>query len=241
MEKVIVFHPNTANETRIRYKAPTSTCISCGTDGAPLRKVTNEYLCTPCRGKIDYKLICKRTAMDVYDLTWADLAMAHAQGKIQCKKTPNWKNKNADPINLYYEKEIQRLAQMKQNGTLDWDGDDIASRQPHMPVVSSEYKEIPFYSSSASTNSNSSSSTTSSGRFGATVAHSDTYSDTYSRSDYSKDSHQRTYLPASKPYTKPFSKSASKPKHYSTHSPSGSYKSIDTTERHVDLRSRFPH
>jgi hypothetical protein len=89
----------------------TGVCEGCGEDDAPKRFITNEFICMKCRNDIQFKLITKTTISNLYpSVNLFRLRQAVDAGDIQAFKTLNWHNRNAPPIQLFYEKDIMELA-----------------------------------------------------------------------------------------------------------------------------------
>lgn len=101
-----------AAKPAVEHKGP---CEGCGMEGSQKRHITNEFLCTTCRGDLRYKLITKSTVMAMYpSLTPSDLKEAAVAKTIHCFRTVNWHNRRAPPIHLYYQQEIMALAKYKE-------------------------------------------------------------------------------------------------------------------------------
>ena len=94
----------------VAFYARTGKCVGCGVANAPYRAVTQEFICENCRQDIQFKLICKTTALKKYPhLTFADLINFFRSKQLRCFFVRNWYTAGAPSIKLYYEHEIQKI------------------------------------------------------------------------------------------------------------------------------------
>jgi hypothetical protein len=127
-----------------------SSCNGCGIENAPLRCVTQEFLCPSCRTDINFKLITKSTALQLYPaLDFSDLIEGYKKNDIQCFFIKNWHNHDAAPIKLYYEKEIQQLEKRKKRGDLNYIRQRSSSRSKKSTSRQKKYKSSSSSSSSS--------------------------------------------------------------------------------------------
>lgn len=84
-------------------------CVCCNSKDSPYRYVTKEFLCTDCRQKHPYKLITRSTCYKMYGLNFKNLYKAYQDGTIQMITAPNFRDRSAPPVRLYYEHEIHEL------------------------------------------------------------------------------------------------------------------------------------
>lgn len=96
---------------RVKDEPKTGQCEGCGEEDSPKRFITNEFLCMDCRSNIQFKLITKSTISNLYpSVSVMRLRQLVDAGSIDSFKTLNWHNRNAPPIQLFYEKDIMELA-----------------------------------------------------------------------------------------------------------------------------------
>ncbi len=86
-------------------------CDDCGKEGARMNTILEIRLCEECKGSFKYKTICKSEVIKTYKLTKTDL-QNYAYEEFLCR---NPMYRSASPMNLYYEKEVQRYFIEKHN------------------------------------------------------------------------------------------------------------------------------